>query len=410
MATRFNLLLIICLLLSFKSYSQGIWREGEVKLQNGQLLSGLVLDQEWTKYPEEIEFKTAEGQASKKFDATSVLYFTTNRPARYEVHKTSFDGDLQHVNNLPNGRETKNPMKGQYFLEVLIDSPIGLLFLTDKNSRDHFFLKKDTMVVELLNRLYRSEGDVARVTDYKVNEKYKQELLSISVECPKLKQTILNSKYSEASLKKVIESILSCKGIEQASPQNAVKTKSQIGVTIQGISSKSDYAFFSTKFNGVSPSIGLSYESFNKRRPKRISTYSELLFRNLNQELFVVTTDILGNKSYASNGRLHASKIKLNTLFRSSYTSNDGMERFFWNVGVSNGICFKTETDYKKQDYPVSHQFGILAGFGKTFTIKQVKLSLEFRYELESDPLASSATEFILAHNLGIISSISLAK
>src|SRR5688572_22703800 len=97
-----NLLFICFPLISF---SQSTWRNGIITLKDGTSVPGQINDLEWNYWHKEIEFRKSD-HSIEKYSVNDLLSFSTDRPALYESHTISYDGDLQDLRHLslPMGR------------------------------------------------------------------------------------------------------------------------------------------------------------------------------------------------------------------------------------------------------------------------------------------------------------------
>lgn len=385
-----KLLLLSILFAPIVLLGQSTWRNGTVYMKDGTKLEGKINDLEWETSPEQIEFQH-QGQSPQVIKATDIISFCTDRPSKYILKDFSYDGDDQGTNRLPSTKEPEALTSTKAFMEVLVDSRISLLKFTDKNSRVHFFIQIDSIITELLKRQYKVSS-----TTINTYERYKQQLTLITNDCPEIQSKLRNLNYSEDRLQKAIREINQCKSnsIEPlwSGPATARK-KTNFGIVVQGFSHYTEFSLITSGMQSPNYAFGLYLESFNKKKPNRISYYNELCYKIIHQS---------GKNIFGQEVDLNLTRIKLIDGIRFSYPSTNG--RFFWTLGIENGFRLKTDIGNKNTTYydnGSEYEFGLMLDAGKTFIIgKSLALSTAIRYELEQHPFSPSY--FIGAHNLGL--------
>lgn len=386
-------LLYLLLVLPSIAFSQATFRNGFIILKNGDKLEGQVNDLEWSVGPKEVEFRK-EGQPVKKFTVNDVISFSTDRPAMYESHSIQYDGDDQSIRNLPFAKEANELKKDKLFLKVIVNSSVGLLHFQEANGRNHFFIRHDTTVTELLKRNYQSNAANSLAT----NQKYKQQLILITNDCQAVQSRIKNLNYIESDLYNVFVKINECKGSELIPIWSGKTTKKSFnaGITFQPFVNSTIFAFgiAKSKMSEVNFGGGIFIEFYDRKRPNRISYYNELVYRKVNQS---------GTYYTGSDASIEYTRIKLINALRFSYPAKSG-GRFFWNVGLGTGVRKNTllngqSSDPNLADYSSDFELGLVGGVGKTFSLfNSIIASTELRYEIEDCPLGN--TGFALSQNV----------
>jgi opacity protein-like surface antigen len=383
MKTTCLALLLSCLFTV--SYSQALWKKGEVVLKDGTRLSGTIDDREWVISPKEIEFKE-EGKAATKYTPQDLLEFSTERPVKYKSLKVSYDGDTQVLSNLPALREPSEVMTAQVFLEVVIDSKFSLLFMEDKNGRKHFFLQEDNNVNELVDRWY---GDKSNASHY---ERFKQQLILVTNDCPELQTQARKLKYMNSNLANFFKELNKCKGAEVtlvwAGPTTTIKKRPVFGVSAQLIFSNINFAYAESKMGSPNYGIGVFGEFYDRKKPNRFSFYSELSYQNISQP----------EVKYQLAGALVATRL--------SFPEKSG-ERHYLMIGLNNTYRMNTVFDegitysWAVPDNTDEFIFGFALGAGKSFTIfSGLRLNAELRYTY--DRWHTASTGFNGANNIGL--------
>lgn len=405
---KFQSIVFFCVFVVFAGRGQDSWRTGEIKLRSDKVVNGLINDKEWVGFFEVVEFKENENSLVIHYTPSELHYFKTDR-SKYESHVTSFDGDKQDITDHPDGRLPKSAIKGHFFLEVLVDAPIGLLTMTDANGRSHFFYKKDTAVSELLNRMYKNDNPRISSEYFKTNAQYKQDFLRMANACPDMRNRIQNAKYNTAFLVKIVQLINKCNGftvpslVSSRATKGAVlsnKKKPQFGFMGEIFTTHATYLRFYTRMNKLNSGWGVTAEFFSRKRPNRFSLNNEILYKKLDQQYY----------RYAylpRTGQVVVEKVKVRNTIRSSYFARGG--RFFWDIGISNGVSFNAKVDGVADEfyYPAIHEIGIVLGVGRSFNVKNLQCSLLARFESDQAPFSKNGSRFVDAQNLGIVLTIS---
>jgi hypothetical protein len=120
---------------------------------------------------------------------------------------------------------------------------------------------------------------------------------------------------------------------------------------------------------------GISYEIFSKKRPNRLSFYSELKLKNFsNHDSYSALYQYL-----KQTGTLSYQTIKITNMVRLF----PGKQKwFFYNVGAVYGYRFNTKIDdvvVTDRDAKDHFEVGLAAGFGKKFS--SIGLFVEPRFE-----------------------------
>jgi hypothetical protein len=385
-----NLLFICFPLISF---SQSTWRNGIITLKDGTNVPGQINDLEWNYGHKEIEFRKSD-HSIEKYSVNDLLSFSTDRPALYESHSISYDGDLQDLRHLslPMGRETENPISDKLFLMVKVNAPIGLLYMKDKNGRPHYFLKQDTVVQELLNRNYQHPTVNETIL---TNKRYKQQLHAITNDCPEIQSRLKTLLYDDKWLIGVITKINQCKNhvvIPISKDEKPTERRpSSFGMSFQLFKVGFNYPdFYHSRGNtSINFGGGIFWELYSKKRPNRISLYSELAYKVIQPQEGRLESDVVALSRIAN---FECTKIKLTNALRASYPQRGG-GRFYWglgaNYGFRNGTMIQGRSNIlsiygELEEFSSGFEIGAVGMIGETFLLfKTVKINTELRYEFE---------------------------
>lgn len=386
---------LLSFLIPFAALSQSTWRNGTVVTTGGATLTGQINDIEWHTPPTKIEFRKADGTITE-YAVDDIISFSLDRPARYEAHEIEYDGDTQSLKNLPYGKETLTPVRDKVFLEVIVNAPIGLLRMQARSGRQHYFLKMDGTVIELLNRSYQHPTNNAEIATFK---KYIQQLTLITNGCPEVQKALTGLSYTRNNLEKIITRINACRNTS-VSPiwegKIAGRKSANAGIAIQGFLTNSFILdFFNAPASNVSYGVAAFIEFYSRKKPNQVSFYNELIYKVITPQpgkLYTGDTDL----------SLECNRFKLINAIRISKAHKRG-GRFYGGLGFNNGIRFNTLLDDKilnmeYRDLSTGIEIGFIAMIGETFKIgKTFKINTELRYDYEFQ-----SREFYGSSNIGL--------
>lgn len=374
---------ILCAVCAF-TYGQNTWRNGTIITKEGNTLNGQINDREWGDAPKEIEFRRGD-LAIERYTVNDIIGFSTDRPVLYESHTIVYDGDDQFLSGLPNSKEPKNLVKEKVFAEVIVNADIALLHVQSRG-RLHYFIKQDTSITELLNRDYRNDEAGTSVLTY---EKYKQQLFVITNDCPDIQKKLKLLSYSENRLREIFTRINQCKGLQQYPLwKGALREKkhSSLGISLQGFITNSLYLdYYESKLSAPNFGAGLFWEVYHAKKSNRLSLYSELVYKKINQPGTLYPDD----PAFTDNtAELECTKFRLINAVRFSYPRESG--RLYWGAGLNNGFRINTLIDDRSENISGSFSSGFELGFtamaGKTFALGEyMKVNTEVRWEYEMD-------------------------
>lgn len=411
----FSILILAIAFTSTKVNAQALQRSVKIVDKNGNTLEGMIIDRE-LKRVESIEFvKDGSTQTLKPADLQS---FTIDDRVTYLSLEVEYDSALQNVTTPPNGRNA-NVKKERVFLEVVIDAPLGLLSYIDYSGRQHFFLKKDAVFTELLNRFYYTAAANRTV----FNEQYKQQLLDLGMDCPAVGNRYKTIAYNQAALKRAVVAINKCNGFEVKADPRAIipseRKKPTFGIAVQGFTNdfffggvavSGNVSFFNVykvvqqftdkSFGGMNFSGGAYYELYSRRWPNRLSIFNELTFQSVKN---TSKTDAAGDRHYDFN------RVLMSNALRLSAPSNKG-GRFYGMAGLNYGFRFGTKMENytfpslfrdPKYDFKSGFDVGFLVGIGKTWAFSPTrKFTTELRYSLVTS--TKYKTELIRTRAIGV--------
>jgi hypothetical protein len=383
MTRRLTILASLLFIITITADAQDLYRKGFVITQANDTIRGLINDTEVSRNPVSIDFKETESSTTKSYSTKEIKAFATSRGVYFESHQFKYDADAPakgESSMLPDGYfASRSPEKfanTECFLEVLVKGTFSLYKYHDLNDRIHFLIldKGKTQPEELLYRPFKATGSTA----LNANESYKQQLVVISeARCPKIKSQITNVPYREKNLARVVTSINECLGDVEKIPtvdsEKSETKKAKFGIVAEPYISDPGFIVAAGGYSGLQFGGGISYEVFSKKRPNRVSFYSELKLKNFRSE----DTYHAKHTVFNQTGELTYQTVKLTNMIR-LYPGP-----ILLNAGVVYGYRFNTKindqvvTDRDARD---RFEFGFAAGGGKKFT--SIGLTIEPRFEI----------------------------
>lgn len=368
--------------------AQNLYRKGFIITANNETVHGLINDKETAQSPESIEFKENDNAEVRTYTWKDIRAFATSRGVYYESQHFQYDADVpasEENHLLPRGYHTsRSPEKWtttDCFLEVITKGKFSLYMFHDANDRVHFFILDEgkTELEELLYRPFMTQGSAV----LSANESYKQQLvIRAEPKCANLKSQITHLAYRRKNMARLVTSINECYGAVQkipaVAPDAIARKRAQFGIVAEAYVTNPMFIVTTGGYNPVQFGGGISYELFSKKRPNRLSFYSELKFKNYSKH------DTYRSKfSFTSaTGTLSHHTLKLTNMVR-IYPVN--LKNLFVDIGAVYGRRFNTRlsgTIITDRDAADRFEFGYAAGVGKKFN--SVKLSIETRFEFNT--------------------------
>lgn len=172
-----------------------------VLFHSGQSETGSVYYGNWVETPQFFRFKDKSG-AEKKYGPERIRSIEVTRK---DGQTERFESRVVEVNRSPNKLSSlevgpaPRMVKDTVFLQALLLSDINLYLLFQDNVQ-HYFAEKDSLKELVFKRYLREPNDPALLT----NNRYRQQLLALTIDCAYLKDQILKSSYSEKQIRDVL--------------------------------------------------------------------------------------------------------------------------------------------------------------------------------------------------------------
>jgi hypothetical protein len=381
------LILFVSFSLASYSYSQNSYI---IKL-SGDTVKGFVKIREKIKNPSRVYYSQVEGSTEEIYTPFQVKGFSDGGE--------SYESALVQIDKNSDGTALANSAEFSFyqdsvFLKVLVRGPKSLLYLRDREGREHFYIWRDGKYELLLYKTYlKTDQDKT----YSVGVKtYINQLSTYFSDNSSLQKKIVNTEFAYNKLVDLFNKYYSHSKTTPTIAGAKLKTKFEVGL-IGGMSNTktnlSGGRYNITESNSASTDFtgGISGDLHLPGRLNLISLNNDLLYNSYDTRI-----KLRSNSSgyyVTEESRIVASYIKLYTLARYRIRINKSF--IFLNAGFSHGVALdikhtivretvlngeviakSDENGISDDDFRKIEQ-GFLMGAGGRIK----RLSLEFRYE-----------------------------
>ncbi len=189
-----NLITLLLIILSLKSYSQIEFEKGYIIHNAGNKETCLIKNIDWKNNPTEIEYKISETDKVKIVKLNDILEFGIDNYSKYIKTTIDIDRSSENLNNLSKNRNP-NFKKETLFLKTLVEGKASLYKYTDGNLKRYFFKLDNQQVKQLVYKLFlTSDNKIGK------NEYYKQQLIN-NLKCSDISSSkIKNLNYNQKEL------------------------------------------------------------------------------------------------------------------------------------------------------------------------------------------------------------------
>lgn len=331
-------------------YSQPNFKTGYVIDNHKDTIRGFIDYRNWNITPEEIVFKSVSDSTVTIYTPGNVQGFNVEGE-RYLSEIVTIDESPFRDNELSESAMPQN-RTDSVFLQILIDGPLSLYYLKDRNARVHFFIGKNGICETLFRHSYFSYAGGAK--QIKTDEKYKGQLVVYFQDCPSIQKKIYSVTYSKKDLINLFKEYYEYTQNKILYQSGSEKIKSEFGffaglcqANLKFIGSDD----FKSIINAGYPSssnitFGGFYNIILPRTKSRWSINNELMFESYKVKGFFMEyfQDLnIYTESYSSIG---CSYIALNNFLKYKHPVNKMF--LFIEGGISNGIAI-SKTNYMKE-------------------------------------------------------------
>lgn len=211
-----HLLLLLIAISTVNCFAQITFEQGYYINNSGQMINGLIKNNDWRSNPEEFEFKLSESDDSQTLRIENVREFGVDDKFKFIRETVQIDRSSDNISNLSESRKPVFDTE-ELFLKVLVDGKADLYQYQNGNLKRYFFRIGDSEIEQLIYKNYRtSKGKIG------TNNRFRQQLWN-GLECETIdKITIEKTDYSENDLVKFFVRFNKC---ENADLVNFAKNK-----------------------------------------------------------------------------------------------------------------------------------------------------------------------------------------
>lgn len=338
-------ILLTLILISTIAKAQTNFKPGYIIVKNQtDTLFGQIDDQNWDINPREILF-SSKISPERKYEINELEAFGVNNKDHYRVRKVDLDITPFEINELKQTPELDIEKGKILALRILLKANMSLLFLKEKNFKEHFFFENETECKELINHKYLKVRD-GKSQIYE-NNMYRTQLALVFSDCSKYKQNIS----LEYQAKPMIEQFIKYNDCMGCSSVCYVKTEIEKNTFMLGLIAgtslaiqKEHYRDYFEEINqtknylSVAPTIGGTFSILSKRNNRNDILTFELLYQ-------ISTTKLLPNKF-----KSHIGSLQLSAIYKKKFQSENKLKPFYGFGGkIDPNLVFIKNT--KKESF-----------------------------------------------------------
>lgn len=386
-------LVSLCFFMIQSIYGQENFKSGYIIDQKGDTIKGLIDYRNWGVNPKMIIFKKSMEDQNISYSPLDIKKFGVESEI-YEGAIVNIDKSSIVTENLSKKAEIEY-QRDTIFLQTLIGGEKNLFFYRDFNKKTYFIIKQGDTFDYLVYKIYEKVVNGSPSIAY--NKRYIGQLTVYLQDCPKIKDKIAKTSYTQKGLISLFNEYNKCTNREITFKKTREKLKFEFGaiaglsLTKLKLSGGSTYALPPINFSiSKDISLGLSLNIILPRNQGKWSINNELMYTHYKVDGRGEIPNSYGEilKSYKS---FEFSYIKMTNMLRFKYPIKN--IHLFCNAGISTGYAIEG-TSYLEENsvtLGVVHEYyGKLlyktrkfeygANFG--LGIAYNKLSFETRYEM----------------------------
>lgn len=221
-----KILTILATTLTISTYAQITYQPGYFITKQGEKTNCLIRNVDWVNNPTSIEYKVNENTEPIIANTLDILEFSINNEVKYIAANVAIDYDSHESNDLIKNRNVNLEQKDLFLKEIV--SGKATLYKYTKNTVTRYYYKLDQgNITYLIYKPYLTEsGKIG------YNLAYQQEL-SAQLNCENIsKSDILNLKYKEENLTKLVKKYNKCANPETIEPETE-KAKGKLSISIK---------------------------------------------------------------------------------------------------------------------------------------------------------------------------------
>ncbi len=349
--------LLILILISITAKAQTNFKPGYIIVKNQtDTLFGQIDDQNWDINPQEILF-SSKILPERKYDIEELGAFGVNNKDHYRVRKIDLDITPFEINNLKRTSELDVDKGKTLALRLILKANMSLLFLKEKNFKEHFFYETSTECKELINHKYLKIRE-GRMQLYE-NKMYRTQLDLLFSDCPNSKKNIS----LEYDAKPLIEQFIKyndCMGcssvcyVETEIEKNIFKFGVVAGTTITR--QKEYFRDYFEDINqtenyfSVAPTIGGTFSILSKRNNRNNMLTFEILYQ------------FSSDKLLPSKFKSHLGSLQLSAIYKKKMQFENSIKPYYGFGGkIAPNIVSIKSSDNRSTDLKTNtlNLFGI---------------------------------------------------
>lgn len=340
-----NFLILLMLLFTINGFSQNGYVNGYVVKNSGDTLRGQIYFPGWDITPGKIQFRQANA-AEEQFSASQLKMFSISGIDNYISGFVTLDASPVNDGSLLTV-DSSILHTDSIFLRVVVNGSASLYYYRSGDQKQHFLIGKNNAINELIYHRYNvMQNGLQYVRE---DRKFIGQLTYYLSDCPEMKNSFDNLKYSESSLQPLFVTYANCKGSNNTfiAKQNSISARVGVlaGASFSSVTFKGDGfediqdASFKT---AIGPVFGVKLDFYLIPKNKNYSLYDDLEFQPVS--FTGHSSSSVGNVIFFDNTfRIDADYLFLNTMFRYYFSQSDWKP--FINAGIVNAFLVKTNTD-----------------------------------------------------------------
>ena len=279
-------ILLTLILISTIAKAQTNFKPGYIIVKNQtDTLFGQIDDQNWDINPQEILF-SSKILPERKYNISELEAFGVNNNDHYRVRVVDLDITPFEINDLKKTSELDIEKGKTLALRILLKANMSLLFLKEKNFKEHFFYETSTECMELIDHKYLKIRDGK--TQLYENKMYRTQLDLLFSDCSKSRKNI-SLEYDAKPLMEQFIKYNDCMGcssvcyVKTDIEKNTFKFGLVTGTTL--MTQKEHFRDYFEDINQTenyftfAPSIGSTFSILSKRNNRNNILTFELLYQ-----------------------------------------------------------------------------------------------------------------------------------
>lgn len=373
------------------SFSQSEFKKGYYINNNGNKISGFIINYNYVKLPTKIEFKESLKSESRSIELDNIKEFEIENKIKFIKRTVELQQSSDKTKNLTNYR--KPDLKSEeVFLKVIVKGDVSLYKYNHKGTDRYFIKYYDNDITPLIfKRFIKNQNNIQK------NNQYIQDL-SFRLNCETLTDKDFNiTDYDEKDLSRLIVKFNECKKSNYKIYEKPKYLSFAVGVRAAMVNSSFELINifrpeFSSDFGDeIDYRVGIELElSINKLKLNNFSLFTEPSY------LSYEASAEIGESSESRNAKINTLQFPFGMRYYINF--NDSDHKLFLNAAyIINNYLDSTEIELindavlRSSNRPISSSG--FYGFGVGYTFKD-KYRIEIRHETKRDILKSRLSTY----------------